>query len=466
MKNIDSIATVDHSPSGAAKHPESRKRGSTGQPSSSERGTVPKIEVLHDASQIETTLLNLISEAKSEVLLMIPTSASFDLHHRIGVFDLLREHAVANPEVEMRVLAPSNSELAQSVIANFQKRGSKNPSFRKVQELSQFATSVTSLLVDRSASFIIEQASEAQSSFKGSVAVLTRRAKKYSVLSHALLFESIWHESELKESEAKQKERLQQALEREQKSRKEAELLQDILTHDVRNYNQMTKLSAELIAEELAENLEIKSLAQTLLSGVEKSTELVENAKKLGKILSAASVEPKPINLCGAIERAINKERDYYAAIRKLNAKLDGSKGFRDAAVHADENLTDVLENLISNSLMHSEGDIAEVSVFIDGPVAESGEPAMESGYWRISIEDHGKGIPDEQKSQIFNRYLEGARGNGLGMSIVHALVVGRYRGKITVRNRVPEDYTKGTVVELLIPYARSDLVAKQDLFS
>lgn len=39
-------------------------------------------------------------------------------------------------------------------------------------------------------------------------------------------------------------------------------------------------------------------------------------------------------------------------------------------------------------------------------------------------------------------------------MSIVHALVVERCRGGVSVRNMVKEDHTQGTMVELLLPSA------------
>jgi len=42
-------------------------------------------------------------------------------------------------------------------------------------------------------------------------------------------------------------------------------------------------------------------------------------------------------------------------------------------------------------------------------------------------------------------------------MSIVHALVVDRYRGKIGVKNAVPDDYTKGMTIEIWLRSHRND---------
>jgi signal transduction histidine kinase len=82
-------------------------------------------------------------------------------------------------------------------------------------------------------------------------------------------------------------------------------------------------------------------------------------------------------------------------------------------------------------------------SVFIETLVEE------EPPYWKVSISDRGKGIEDDRKERAFTRYQNAAKGSGLGLSIVHSLVVERYNGKVGIRNRVPDDYRKGTTVEI-----------------
>jgi signal transduction histidine kinase len=52
-------------------------------------------------------------------------------------------------------------------------------------------------------------------------------------------------------------------------------------------------------------------------------------------------------------------------------------------------------------------------------------------------------------KEKVFNRYLMTSKGHGLGLSIVRALIVERYSGRINIKNRIKGDYTKGTEIEL-----------------
>ncbi|MFP4655165.1 MAG: sensor histidine kinase [Methanohalobium sp.] len=72
--------------------------------------------------------------------------------------------------------------------------------------------------------------------------------------------------------------------------------------------------------------------------------------------------------------------------------------------------------NLISNSIKYSpEGS----EVIVD--ILDKGD------YWKIRVKDSGPGIPDEDKSQLFDRFKRGkaktTAGKGLGLSIVKSII-------------------------------------------
>ena len=119
----------------------------------------------------------------------------------------------------------------------------------------------------------------------------------------------------------------------------------------------------------------------------------------------------------------------------------------------ADNLLEEAFTNILSNSVNYTETDEVPVEVQV-----EETEEAILDGkrmpYWKITFTDHGKGIPDKMKDKIFTRYLNTATGAGLGLSIVYALVVERYSGKVTITDRVKGDYAKGTKVEVWLPKA------------
>ncbi|HUL62904.1 MAG TPA: ATP-binding protein [Methanocella sp.] len=68
------------------------------------------------------------------------------------------------------------------------------------------------------------------------------------------------------------------------------------------------------------------------------------------------------------------------------------------------------------------------------------------SRYYRVVVEDNGRGMPDEKKAVIFDRLKRDdtrARGTGLGLFIVKTIVEG-FNGSVVVEGRVMADHTKG----------------------
>jgi signal transduction histidine kinase len=67
---------------------------------------------------------------------------------------------------------------------------------------------------------------------------------------------------------------------------------------------------------------------------------------------------------------------------------------------------------------------------------------------------DNGIGIKDKFKREIFQKRKfeqKSGTGMGLGLSLVKK-IINNYKGKIAVRNRIAEDYQKGSNFILLIP--------------
>ncbi|MHB1907314.1 MAG: sensor histidine kinase [Nitrososphaerales archaeon] len=246
---------------------------------------------------------------------------------------------------------------------------------------------------------------------------------------------------------------------RAQKSTREAQLLQDILTHDVRNYNQVSRLSAELLADEFKGNDQAQMLVSRLLDSIDGSSQLVERAKMLGKVISDYGLDRQDVNLVKTIKKSMDlissatRDRAINTVIKLPSQSIAPLSTIDPESsqiyVLADDLLEEVFANLFSNAVKYSDGE-----VFVGIEIREEHDKELRKNCWKISISDTGKGIPDEIKSSLFSRYLEGAKGSGLGMSIVHALVVGRYGGRIQVRNRMTEDHSKGTLIELWLPKA------------
>ena len=400
-----------------------------------ESGTEPpEMETIRDAERAKQTYLSLTRGAKRVVRLLFPTPAAFRRDDAIGITGVLKERASAG--VKVRLLVPVDAEVLARLPGRRSALG-ENLSFRPITRADSKDT-VTVLVVDDSASLAIDERDPSQESFDlafGSAILATREPR---VRQNLRLFERIWGESELREAE-----RL--AREREESSRKRAELMQDILTHDIRNFNQVARLNAELLGEQLRDR-ESSSRILAILRAVDGSTRLIERAKKLGGIMAARDVTVGPTSLGASLRRSVLLIR---RANPNVKLKLEGGLSGK---VLADELLDEVFIYVISNAVKYT--DVAAVRIRVVQERSELRASATEPPHrcWKISVSDWGRGIPDSQKQGVFRRYLETSKGSGLGLSIVHALVTDRYGGKVTLKDRVLGDFHKGTTVEVWLP--------------
>ena len=131
-------------------------------------------------------------------------------------------------------------------------------------------------------------------------------------------------------------------------------------------------------------------------------------------------------------------------AVTRLHEKtrfdLDGDKAAKVAIERQD--LDEILGNLIENAAKYGGG-----SVFV------TVDHGCEPGWCEIWVEDDGRGIPEEERSRIFDRGARldtGKPGTGLGLAIVRD-VAEIYGG--TVELAESEDLG-GLLVKLRLPRA------------
>jgi two-component system OmpR family sensor kinase len=150
---------------------------------------------------------------------------------------------------------------------------------------------------------------------------------------------------------------------------------------------------------------------------------LVEDLLTLARLDERPVRDHAPVDLVGLARDAVQDARAR-APERRVELHADGQ-----AVVGGDAlQLRQILTNLLGNALVHTPpGTPVEVGV-----VATDGEV-------RLSVADHGPGIPPDAREHLFERFWrrEGGRergraGAGLGLAIVHALVTAHH-GRISV---------------------------------
>ncbi|MFX1475117.1 MAG: sensor histidine kinase, partial [Promethearchaeota archaeon] len=179
-------------------------------------------------------------------------------------------------------------------------------------------------------------------------------------------------------------------------------------------------------------------------AGLLRAHYLVQNVRQLARIIETQEDMCVPVNLIDSIENAF-AQAVLVTQARDVKFHIDGPEG--SCYVLATDLLKDLFFNLLRNSIEYSPD---EKRILVKIRPAESEDKA----WWEIRIIDYGRGIEPELKPRLFERFLEGAQGTGLGLSVVWALAKA-FSGSVTVEDRVPGDYRQGSVFIVTLQAAK-----------
>ncbi|KDE56069.1 PAS domain S-box protein [Methanoculleus sp. MH98A] len=219
-----------------------------------------------------------------------------------------------------------------------------------------------------------------------------------------------------------------------EEAHREANLYLDIITHDIRNANNVSSIYADLMLE-LLEGAE-RTYARKLRDSISRSTEILMNVSTIRRI-HTSSTGFSPVD---------------------LNAVVNEEAGnFRGASVHREIPPLEVqADNLLSTVFMNLIGN----SVKFGGPDVEIVVRAEErDGEVLVTVEDNGPGVPDDVKEKLFHRFERGkarGRGDGLGLFICRT-VIERYGGRIWIEDRVSGRPEEGAAFRFTLKPAKQD---------
>jgi signal transduction histidine kinase len=195
----------------------------------------------------------------------------------------------------------------------------------------------------------------------------------------------------------------------------------------------------------------IFSLLTTAENALTKSQSFVDNIRKLERLYTQKDLKLVSKNLPDSINNAyFTVERTLYdnnPQGKKISLTMAHGSHPLGLNIMAEDLLDEIFINLFSNTIKYTDQSEVKIDVTIKDYFIG------EAKYWMITISDYGRGIPDSMKKELFERFYSKAKGAGLGLSIVGALVE-RYRGKMWVGDKVYNDYTKGTTFGMIFPAA------------
>jgi len=406
-------------------------------------------------------LFEFIHSVESEIDIMLPESASLQFLSYCKIIDYLISQKLSK-NIIIKMLCPfdeNSRKLIKQIIPFIVYQSIKLSSHKKTAA----ATTVPkSLLFIRDKqdifSFSIDihqydkenkDYNENKNKNKNSIFYVNDwlYSKNVSVVKNSVsCFDIVWEEKENYDKMIEEK--------------KHSDLLVDLITHDIGNYHQVIQTSLGLVIFLLEKNKtnilspqdsqKIFSYLTTAKNALTRSQSLVDNIRRLERLYGQKDLKLVLKNLPESINNAYSTVKqtlyDNNPHGKKISISMTHGHPM-DINIMAEDLLDEIFINLFSNTVKYTDSSEVKIDVVIKDYFIG------EAKYWMITISDYGKGIPDSMKKELFERFYYKAKGSGLGLSIVRALVE-RYRGKIWVGDRVYKDYTKGTTFGMIFPAA------------
>jgi len=207
-------------------------------------------------------------------------------------------------------------------------------------------------------------------------------------------------------------------------AKRQLDMYNSLLRHDINNRNQITLGCLELLMEEEMDE-EKKELVKKAYEHLSQAQQLLQ---KLSIVNKVGEIKLEERDLKKVLKNSIERH-EYFAKERGIKIVAD----LKEGCVVADDLLENVFSNLIENAIVHSGCKKIEIKT------VEEGDEMV------ITISDDGRGIPEELAGKIFEWGVKGekSKGSGFGLHLVKRIVEG-YGGKIILK-----EYRNGTTFEI-----------------
>ncbi|MGA9149785.1 MAG: histidine kinase dimerization/phospho-acceptor domain-containing protein, partial [Candidatus Nitrosopolaris sp.] len=271
------------------------------------------IEVIPRSARSHLLYLDLVKNAKEEILFNFPTSNAFIRQTKMGA---VPSAVVAAKErgVKVRILVPYNEEVEvrfrQEVEEELARRPIYNPNIEIRYTEQTSGTLATILVVDRKESLVMEIRDDSKATFDEAIGLSTYSNSKAGVLSYVGIFERLWIQTDLYEK------------------LKDSEKLKDdfvnIAAHELRTPIQPILGLTQLLRSRIKDSQQ-QQLLDTILRNAKRLQRLTQD------ILDVSRIESKSLDLNEELfnlnEMISNAIADYNRVIKEYkdttNLKLE-----------------------------------------------------------------------------------------------------------------------------------------------
>ncbi|UCE80953.1 MAG: hypothetical protein JSV94_00480 [Methanobacteriota archaeon] len=227
-------------------------------------------------------------------------------------------------------------------------------------------------------------------------------------------------------------------------SRRSAEFFTDLLSHDIKNFNQAIMGYLDMLRANLA------TPEQT--AQIDKIADQVMNVNRMANdVRTMSRLTWGTVNLVrtdlGLILLESIQNVTMYDHTKDVEVAADNVEAER-FFVNADELIGEMFSNILTNAVKYDTHDTVRIGVEIDS------KSEGNNRWITVSVTDHGCGVPDDMKDEVFARFARGAKrkgSSGLGLHIVRTLAR-RYKGKVWIEDRVKGSSDKGSMFRIRLP--------------
>ena len=218
------------------------------------------------------------------------------------------------------------------------------------------------------------------------------------------------------------------------------------VSHELRTPVSVIMANSETLVDgALEDKKQAKVFAKAILHNAERLSDMVSSLLDLSRIDYGElklNIEELSINDC--INDAIDSLKNLG---KRKNISIECSCS-KNKIVLADKNaLERILNNLIENAFKYSDPEsIINIST------------RKTKDYLEVSVKDNGRGVPDQEKDFLFDRFYRTAdaratdeKGSGLGLAIVKNLV-NNLNGEVGIKNTYPN----GSIFWFTLPLKNS----------
>jgi signal transduction histidine kinase len=367
-------------------------------------------EVIKIPVRTKELFINLVKNAKKEILLLLPTTNAFLREERIGLIRSLND-ASTERSVSVRILTPIN-DIITKILQELKMDDKKNFSVQPFEFISGEinVNTVTILVVDRKESLVIEKNDDSKMDILDAIGLSTYSTSKPTVISYINIFESLSKQVNLY-NQLKVHGKMQ-------------EEFINIASHELRTPTQAILAFSDLLQHHPEKKDEMIQAIKRNATRLQRLTEDILDVTKIeSKTLHLHKEKFDLTDLLSIIindyKNNIEKNDNDECKIRLLYTNINKEPLF----VEADyQRIIQALSNILNNAVKFTKEDKIERggSVYITTEKKKTGNNQEVT----VRIQDTGQGIDNDMISRLFTKFAtKSTKGTGLGLFICKGII-------------------------------------------